>query len=62
MPVTYASPGVYIEEIDRGVKPIEAVGVSTAAFVGMTAEASLKAIDAATGEKIAIPSRLNKPN
>jgi phage tail sheath protein FI len=61
MPVTYASPGVYVEEIDRGVKPIEAVGVSTAAFVGMTAEASLKAIDAATGEKMAVESRLNKP-
>ena len=54
MPVTYASPGVYVEEIERGVKPIEAVGVSTAAFVGITAEASLKAIDAATGEKLVV--------
>lgn len=61
MPVTYASPGVYVEEIERGVKPIEAVGVSTAAFVGITAEASLKAIDAATGEKLVVESRLNKP-
>ena len=61
MPVTYASPGVYVEEIERGVKPIEAVGVSTAAFVGLTAEASLKAIDAATGEKLVVESRLNKP-
>jgi phage tail sheath protein FI len=42
------------------VKPIEAVGVSTAAFVGITAEASLKAIDAATGEKLVVESRLNK--
>lgn len=61
MPVTYLSPGVYVEEIERGVKPIEAVGVSTAAFVGITAEASLKAIDAATGEKVVVESRLNKP-
>jgi phage tail sheath protein FI len=61
MPVTYASPGVYVEEIDRGVKPIEAVGTSTAAFVGITAEASLKAIDPATGDKFPVESRLNKP-
>jgi phage tail sheath protein FI len=60
MPVTYASPGVYVEEIDRGVKPIEAVGTSTPAFVGMTAEASRKAFDAATGEKVIVESRLNK--
>ena len=61
MPVTYASPGVYIEEVDRGVKPIEAVGVSTAAFIGITAEASRKAIDAATGARVPVESRLNKP-
>lgn len=61
MAVTYLSPGVYVEEVERGVKPIEAVGVSTAAFVGITAEASLKAIDAATGEKVVVEPRLNKP-
>lgn len=61
MAVTYKSPGVYVEEIARGVKPIEAVGVSTAAFVGITAEASLKAIDPATGEKVVVEPRLNKP-
>lgn len=32
----YLSPGVYIEEIDRGSKPIQAVGTSVAAFVGFT--------------------------
>lgn len=60
MALSYASPGVYVEEIDRGTKPIEAAGTSTAAFIGITAEASTKAIDAATGEKVAVESRLNK--
>lgn len=31
---TYLHPGVYVEEIPSGVKPIEAVGTSIAAFVG----------------------------
>jgi phage tail sheath protein FI len=60
MALTYASPGVYVEEIERGTKPIEAVGTSTAAFVGITAEASLKAIDASTGEYVVTESVLNK--
>ncbi len=30
----YLSPGVYIEEVDRGTRPIEGVGTATAAFVG----------------------------
>lgn len=32
----YLSPGVYVEEIEPGVKPITGVGNSTAGFVGMT--------------------------
>lgn len=32
----YLSPGVYIEEIDSGPKPIEGVSTSTAGMVGMT--------------------------
>ncbi|MBN1147928.1 MAG: phage tail sheath family protein [Anaerolineales bacterium] len=60
MPQTYLSPGVYVEEIDRGTKPIEAVGTSTAAFIGVTAEASRKAIDPATGERVVVESQLNK--
>lgn len=32
---TYLHPGVYIEEISGGARPIEAVGTSTAAFVGI---------------------------
>lgn len=32
--MAYLSPGVYVEEIDSGARPIEAVGTSTAGFVG----------------------------
>jgi uncharacterized protein len=31
---TYLTPGVYVEEVSTGARPIEAVGTSTAAFVG----------------------------
>ena len=31
---TYLSPGVYVEEIDSGSRPIEGVGTAVAAFVG----------------------------
>ena len=30
----YLSPGVYVEEVDRGTKPIEGAGTAMAAFVG----------------------------
>lgn len=59
MPVTYLSPGVYVEEIDKGTKPIEAVGTSMAAFIGITAEASRKKIDD-KGNKVPVESVLNK--
>jgi len=32
----YLSPGVYVEEVDLGPKPIEGVSTSTAAFIGET--------------------------
>ncbi len=32
----YKYPGVYIEELSSGVRPIEGVGTSTAAFIGFT--------------------------
>ena len=60
MATTYLSPGVYVEEVDRGTKPIEAVGTSTAAFIGITAEASRKAINPETGEREVVESILNK--
>ena len=34
----YLHPGVYVEERSSGVKPIEGVGTSTAAFIGITAK------------------------
>lgn len=33
---SYLHPGVYVEEIPSGSKPIEGVGTSTAAFIGFT--------------------------
>lgn len=38
---TYLRPGVYIEEISSGSKPIEGVGTSTAAFVGYTSKGDI---------------------
>jgi Bacteriophage tail sheath protein len=38
----YSAPGVYIEEIASGPRPIEAVGTSTAAFVGVAPNAEAK--------------------
>ena len=32
--MSYLSPGVYVEEVDRGSKPIEAVGTNTVGFLG----------------------------
>jgi hypothetical protein len=32
---TYLSPGVYVEEVSSGSKPIEGVGTAVAAFVGL---------------------------
>jgi len=32
---TYLSPGVYVEEVDSGSRPIEGVGTAVAAFVGL---------------------------
>src|SRR5947208_14893173 len=34
MATSYLTPGVYVEEVDKGSKPIEGVGTSLAAFVG----------------------------
>ncbi len=33
----YRSPGVYVEEVEAGARPIEGVGTAIAAFVGFTA-------------------------
>jgi hypothetical protein len=34
MATSYLSPGVYVEEVDRGTKPIEPVGTNTVGFLG----------------------------
>ncbi|MBE9062414.1 phage tail sheath C-terminal domain-containing protein [cf. Phormidesmis sp. LEGE 11477] len=36
MALDYFAPGVYVEEIDRGSRPIEGVSLSVAGFVGFT--------------------------
>jgi uncharacterized protein len=37
----YLSPGVYVEEIDRGPKPIEGAGTAMAVFIGFTEKAHM---------------------
>jgi len=34
----YLSPGVYVEEVDKGSKPIEGVGTAVAGFIGFAAK------------------------
>lgn len=54
----YLSPGVYVEEVDRGPKPIEGVGTAMAAFVGFTEKAEMaREID---GELV-VENLLNRP-
>lgn len=60
MPATYTTPGVYVEEVDKGSKPIGAAGASMAAFVGITAEASTKRLDPETGDRVPVQSLINK--
>jgi len=54
----YLSPGVYVEEVDRGPKPIEGVGTAMAAFVGFTEKAELvREID----NELIVENLLNRP-
>jgi uncharacterized protein len=54
----YLSPGVYVEEVDRGPKPIEGVGTAMAAFVGFTEKAEMvREID----NELIVEHLLNKP-
>ncbi|MBK9070920.1 MAG: phage tail sheath family protein [Myxococcales bacterium] len=41
MATSYLSPGIYVEEVDRGSKPIEAVGTNTVGFLGESAKGPL---------------------
>ncbi len=54
----YLSPGVYVEEVDRGPKPIEGVGTAMAAFVGFTEKA---AYEREVNGEIVTEDLLNKP-
>lgn len=54
----YLSPGVYVEEIDRGPKPIEGVGTAMAVFIGFTEKAQL--VEEVDGE-VVVRDLLNKP-
>jgi len=47
---SYLSPGVYMEEVDKGTKPIEAVGTAVAAFIGYTERAS----EERNGDKVSL--------
>ena len=38
MPFNYKSPGVYVEEVDKGARPIEAAGTSVLAMIGLVRE------------------------
>lgn len=38
---TYLSPGVYVEEVEAGSRPLEGVGTAVAAFVGLAADGPL---------------------
>ncbi len=54
----YLSPGVYVEEVDKGPKPIEGVGTAMATFIGFTEKAEyVRDID---GVKV-VENLLNRP-
>ncbi len=42
----YASPGIYVEEVPSGARPIGAVGTSTAGFVGTAPDATARVNEA----------------
>ncbi len=54
----YLSPGVYVEEVDRGPKPIEGVGTAMAAFVGFSEKAEM--VREVDGEMV-VENLLNRP-
>ena len=42
----YLSPGVYVEEVEAGSRPIEGVGTAVAAFVGLAGRGPANTPDA----------------
>ena len=50
----YLAPGVYVEEVPSGIKPIAGVGTSTAGFVGSVADnVTMPVLPGRTGDKAA---------
>ena len=47
---TYLSPGVYVEEVESGARPLEGVGTAVAAFVGLAEDGPVQPADA--GEQL----------
>jgi phage tail sheath protein FI len=41
---TYLTPGVYVDEVSSGSRPIEAVGTAVAAFVGLARRRPVRAV------------------
>ena len=58
MATTYLAPGVYVEEVAGGSKPIEGVATSVAGFIGFAEKGPFNtpAFDAPTGRSSAKPS------
>ncbi len=54
----YLSPGVYVEEVDSGPKPIEGVGTAMAAFVGFSEKAQM--VERVDGEWV-VKDLLHRP-
>lgn len=52
MATTYYAPGVYIEEVDKGTKPIQGVATSVTAFIGFTQKAEKMQKDGVTTKSI----------
>lgn len=58
MATTYLSPGVYIEEVDKGTKPIQGVPTAVTAFVGFTERAEAPNDDGITMRSILSEAKL----
>jgi len=52
MATAYYTPGVYIEEVNSGPRPIQGVGTSVAAFIGITEKAEQVTDDGYTTESL----------
>src|SRR6266536_3241753 len=56
----YLAPGVYVEEVPSGIKPIAGVGTSTAGFIGIVADdVAMPVMPGRTGKK---PDGKPEPN